>query len=117
MTVHETLMLAMQKQSAGDAVQAEQIFRQILNQQPTNLDALHLLGLLLAQQGRREEAISLLQQVVSLVPSATDCWSNLGVILLDHGKSEEAAVALRRAAALKPSAQKSLNVSVPRYNA
>jgi len=102
MTVQEALVLAMQKHRAGDAVQAEQIFRQVLSQQPTNLDALHWLGLLSAEQGRSEEAISLLQRVVSLAPNAGDCWNNLGVLLLKHSKSEEAAAALSRAAALKP---------------
>jgi Flp pilus assembly protein TadD len=50
---------------AGQAAEAEPLYRQILSVDPSEPDALHLLGVLALQAGRVEEAESLVRQSLS----------------------------------------------------
>ncbi len=61
MTIQQAYASAVQHHQAGRLQQAEQIYRQILAQQPARADALHLLGLIAYQVGRHEAAVDLIR--------------------------------------------------------
>jgi protein O-GlcNAc transferase len=102
MSLQQALDLAMQRHKAGNSLEAEQLYRQILNYQPNNLNALHLLGALIAESGRADEAVTLIRRALGVNPSAVECWGNLGIILSRQGKADEAVVAFQHAAELTP---------------
>ena len=53
-TVSEELAMAVQHHQAGRLQAAGEIYRQILQAEPTHADALHLLGVVSAQTGNHE---------------------------------------------------------------
>ena len=54
--VRELLATAVSRHQAGDLHRAEEIYLQVLQQDPRHHDALHLLGLVYHQTGRHDEA-------------------------------------------------------------
>ncbi|TVQ10812.1 MAG: Tfp pilus assembly protein PilF [Leptolyngbya sp. DLM2.Bin27] len=58
------VLLAQTKQQLGDLEGAAQTYRQVLDQQPGNMNALQGLTVLLVQQGRPQAAIGLLQDTL-----------------------------------------------------
>jgi predicted O-linked N-acetylglucosamine transferase (SPINDLY family) len=101
-TVQDALQTAIQHHRSGQLGQAEQIYRQILAQQPNHPDALHLLGLIAQQVGRIDIAADLIRQSIAHNPNSAEAHSNLGNILRAKGQVHEAMAAYRRAVALKP---------------
>ena len=101
-SVDRAFEMAVAQYRAGRWAEAENIYRQILAQFPDNAIVMHHLGILLAQQSRREEAIRLLARVVQLQPNNAEAHSDFGSALREVGRFDEAAAALSRAVALKP---------------
>lgn len=68
------------------------MYRQILQQQPQQVEALNLLGVLACQKGRLEEGIALYRQVLVIKPGFTGARENLCLALWKLGKqlTEEA---------------------------
>jgi tetratricopeptide (TPR) repeat protein len=96
------LQAAQQAHGAGDLQTAERLYRQVLAQQPANFDALHLLGVARAQQGKYGEAQLLVAKALALNPRHAGALSNLGNILSELGRPAEAIESLKRALALEP---------------
>jgi predicted O-linked N-acetylglucosamine transferase (SPINDLY family) len=61
-----------------------------------------LLGLVLADRGLAEQAISSYRQALRLNPDSAEVHANLGNVFLEQGKADEAIGCYRRAIALKP---------------
>lgn len=59
------VLLAQTKQQMGDLEGAAQTYRQVLDQQPGNMNALQGLTVLLVQQGRPQAAVGLLQDTLA----------------------------------------------------
>jgi tetratricopeptide (TPR) repeat protein len=76
--------------------------RATLAAEPGHFDALHLLGLLAAQQGRVEEAITLLAKAVESNPGSAEAHSNRGNVRTAGGRYGEALMSYDRALALEP---------------
>ncbi len=87
---------------AGQLQQAERIYKEILEAEPTNADALHLLGVLACQSGQPEMGADLIAQAVQVNPTQPAFYGNLGNALNQQGKLDEAIAAYRRAIKLKP---------------
>jgi len=102
LTVQEAFDLALQHHRSGRLPQAEQIYRQLLAQQPAHAVAMHHLGVIAHQTGRNDVAIDLLRRAVALNPNWHEAHSNLGNILREDGQLDEAIAACRRAIALRP---------------
>ena len=79
-TIVEALTQALQHHQAGNLAQAEQIYRQVLQADPNNADALHLLGLLAHQHGQQQTALGYLRQAVALNPLDAGFQNNLGLV-------------------------------------
>jgi tetratricopeptide (TPR) repeat protein len=68
--------LALQK--SGKILQAADIYRAILEKDPRHPDALHLLGMLMAQQGNYLEAIELIRAAITNFPQSEILYNNFG---------------------------------------
>jgi predicted O-linked N-acetylglucosamine transferase (SPINDLY family) len=101
-TLAETLDLAMSRHRAGDLAGAEQLYRQVLEVAPGNVDALHLLGLVAHQSGRNDLAIQCIRRALDLRPDFLAAHTNLGKILLTQGRFAEAVASYQRALDLRP---------------
>lgn len=75
---------------AGRLEDADQIYRNILEQDPTHGAALHLSGLVNYEQGRFSEALSLVARALKANPKSADVLIDYSVILQALDRSEEA---------------------------
>ena len=96
------LVAAMEQHQRGDLDAAALAYRQVLNANPNNFDALHYLGVLFYQQSQPHQALPLLEKAVFLAPENADCRSNLGLVLLAVGNIEKAVESFRTALQLQP---------------
>ncbi|MFB2967754.1 tetratricopeptide repeat protein [Aerosakkonema sp. BLCC-F183] len=101
-TVSESLFAAIQHYEAGRLAPAEQIYRQILQKQPDNLDALQLLGLTAVRLGKHELAIECFRKAVNIAPTVPDFPYNLAMVLQQQGQIEEAIACYRQTLNLEP---------------
>jgi len=84
--IPQLLAAATAHHQAGRLTQAEQLYRQILQQQPQQVDALNLMGVIACQQGRLDEGIALYRQALALRPGYVSARENLSVALWKQGK-------------------------------
>ena len=87
---------------AGRAADAERTYRGVLEKDPDHPVALHLLGLLLDQQGQHDLAVELIRRSLEQDPEYAAAHYDLGNILRDRGRDQEAELAFRRAVELWP---------------
>jgi predicted O-linked N-acetylglucosamine transferase (SPINDLY family) len=97
-----TLAQAAQLHRAGRLEEAERAYRQVTSAEPSNADAWHLFGGLLAQTGRPQAAEPMLRRAIALDGGRADFHLNLAVVLLRLSQAAEAAQACQRALALRP---------------
>lgn len=102
LTLEEAVTLAILLQKNEQLVEAQELYRRVLETDPAHPQALHYAGVLAHQQGRHDEAIALVKRSLELVPDRADCYSNLGIILQSAGKLDAAIDAYQRAIALDP---------------
>jgi tetratricopeptide (TPR) repeat protein len=86
----------------GELVAAETICRQVLQRDPQDAEALHLLGLVALQKDDAESAVRLIGEAVAIAPSEPKFRTNLSAVLGLAGRQEEALEAAREAVALHP---------------
>lgn len=96
MNVADALAFAVQHHQAGDYQQAEIVYRAVLEALPDNTDALHLLGVLYAQQSRFDEGINLIRQALAITPNA-EMYRNLGQVFTNAGNAAEAEACFAKA--------------------
>jgi 2-polyprenyl-3-methyl-5-hydroxy-6-metoxy-1,4-benzoquinol methylase len=77
-------------------------YRDVLRQVPNHIDALHLLGIIDAQQGRLPQAVQRLQEAARLSPRNADIRLNLGNALLAYGQGNKALDAFRETLSVRP---------------
>jgi predicted O-linked N-acetylglucosamine transferase (SPINDLY family) len=100
--VPELLAEARQYHRAGDTRRVEHIGRQILQADPSNPEALYLLGLALQATGRLAEAAEKYQEAIRSDPTRGDVWNDLGTARAMQGHMVEAMAAFRRVLELEP---------------
>jgi len=101
-SAERTLATALQLHQAGRLDEAERGYRLILRAAPDHAQALHLLGMIAAQRGSNQEAVSLIGRSLALEPDVAEAHYNLGVALQNLTRTEEAVAAYRRSLQLKP---------------
>ena len=87
----------------GDLTTAEPLYRQVVELEPQQADALHYLGLILQQRGESAQAIELLKRALDARANNPECWSNLGNMLSEANRRLEAIDAYTQALRLRPS--------------
>src|SRR6266404_4629426 len=101
-TLTEALALALQYHQAGNLQQAEYLYRQILQTDPRQADALHLLGLIAHQRGQHDAAIDLIRRALASNPGVAGYHANLGLVYLAANRPAEAAACFEQVVKLDP---------------
>src|SRR5436190_1870718 len=83
MSIEQALDVGIDHRRAGRLATAEGIYRQILAVAPRQADALHLLGLIAGQMGRRDVGIDLIRQAIAAEPRNGHFYSNLSKLLCE----------------------------------
>jgi lipoprotein NlpI len=93
---------AIAEHQAGRFAEAEALYRQVLDRQPQDVDALRLLGVVRFQRGDVPAAERLLRQALSIAPNYAKAHDNLAYVYNGAGRNDEALAAVRRAVELAP---------------
>ena len=93
-TIQQSLDLAVQHHTAGRLPEAERIYQRILETEPNQPVALHLLGVIARQVGKNDTAVDLITRALATKPDYAEAHNNLGNALRDLGRLDEA-VAIR----------------------
>lgn len=93
---------AVEHHDAGRLAQAETLYRQILQVDPENPEALQMLGLVFHQTGNQGTAIQFMERALAIRPSDPAFHNNLGNAFAAEGRTDEAIARYERAIALKP---------------
>lgn len=109
MPIPQVIALAEQHRDAGRLAEAENLCRQILQAQPRNPGALHLLGIIAHQAGNASAAIELVKRAIAANDQVALYHTNLGEMSRLAGRVEEAIAAGRRAIELQPNHPPALN--------
>jgi tetratricopeptide (TPR) repeat protein len=96
------LALAAEHQREGRFDEAEHIYKEVVRNNPTNVDALRLLGKLSLQSGRIYEAERLLRRAVSNAPDFALAQLDLARTLKEQNRLEEAIEQFNRVIELEP---------------
>jgi predicted O-linked N-acetylglucosamine transferase (SPINDLY family) len=101
-SIRQALDTALQHYHKGEWQQAEQLYRQVLDVDPAQVDALHLLAAIAGQTGRDNQAIGYLQQVLQLRPGWAAAHNNLGNLFAVQRRLPQAVTSFRQAVRLEP---------------
>ncbi|MFW9261164.1 tetratricopeptide repeat protein [Nostoc sp. CALU 546] len=101
-TLPESLELAVQHYQAKRFTQAEQVYRQIIEVNPRQAEALYGLGMLAQQQKEYQNAESFFQATLQLQPEIAAVHNSLGYSLQQQGKLEDAIACYQKALEILP---------------
>ncbi len=93
---------ALELHQAGNLVDAEIVYNEILETQTENIETIFFLGTLKLQQGELETARMLLEKATTLNPDHATAYNNLGTVLKEQGKPVEAVKSYNKSIILKP---------------
>lgn len=102
LTISQALTVALEYHQSGHLQQAEEIYKEILQVDPNQADALHLLGVASHQQGRNEQAVAYISQAIRNNSERAEFHSNLGEAYRALGRLVEAAAEFQIALRLNP---------------
>ncbi len=91
-----------QQLAAGQLDQAQQTLYAWMEQYPSDAGTLRLLGLLLIDTGRHQEALAVLQDALALQPGNADTLVYLGMVLHQQARYSEALQHYHQALAISP---------------
>ena len=78
MNPQQSIQDAVRHHQAGRLLEAEKLYRRILMGEPRNADAMHLLGVLYGQSGRRDEAIRSINAALIVRPDDVEAPEKSG---------------------------------------
>jgi protein O-GlcNAc transferase len=96
------LLAAVNLHGAGQQAEAERLYREIVEAEPGNADAWHLLGIVAYQRRDFPAAAERIRKAIGLADRNATFFSNLGLVLQAQGKLSEAILQYRRAVSLNP---------------
>ncbi len=97
-----TLASALRLHGAGRLADAERLYRDVLDADPANAEAWHLLGVIAYQRRDAATAVDHIRKAIALAAGNAAFFSNLGLALQAQGELPEAVASFRRALELKP---------------
>jgi len=100
--IQQNLKQAVRHHGAGRLPKAESLYQQVLQADPENPYALHLLGVIANQAGDNKRAVELISKALEIAPNYADAHNNLGNALREQGQMKEALASYYRAVALMP---------------
>jgi predicted O-linked N-acetylglucosamine transferase (SPINDLY family) len=102
MGVVELFTLGLQHHRAGNFAYAEQLYRQVLQVNPTHVDAIAKLANVFFQQGNYATAIDAYRQALQFSPNDAASWYNLGLALQRLNRDAEALDCYHQALRIQP---------------
>ena len=102
LNIQQAIDLGKQRHQAGDLPEAEGIYQRILQADPNQPVALHLLGVIAHQFGKNDIATELITKAISIRPDYVEAYSNLGLALKGLGQLDEAVASYNKALAINP---------------
>jgi tetratricopeptide (TPR) repeat protein len=100
LSASQAIVLAKQHHSAGDLQKAHRIYRQVLQSDPRQADAMHYLGLIAYQVGKPEEAVGLIERALDIEPNVAEAHNHLGLCLHSMGRLADAVASFQQAVSL-----------------
>jgi tetratricopeptide (TPR) repeat protein len=100
--IPQMLTKAIGLQNQGDLIGAEAIYQQVLQIDPQNYDALHLLGMIAGSVGMHDVAIELINSAIAVNPNVSYAYASLGTVYKQMGESDKAFELLQKALQLDP---------------
>jgi tetratricopeptide (TPR) repeat protein len=101
-SINETLQLALEHHRQGRLAEAEGLYRQVLQADPRNADALHLMGVLATRVGKYELAVNFISHAIRLQGKHPAFHVNLSDALQRWDRNADALAAARQAVRLEP---------------
>jgi tetratricopeptide (TPR) repeat protein len=101
-TIAERMAQAMRLHETGRLAEVETLYRDILNEEPRDPHALHLLGVVAYQLGRHAEAIELIDQALAVQGRHPVFYSNLAAVYLAVGRLDDTVAVCKEALRLQP---------------
>jgi len=86
----------------GKLAEAEHLYQEVLRQDPSHSDALHLSGVIALQTNRVDRGLELIRRAIQLNPSNAAAHNNIGFALQALRRLPEALASYDRAIALNP---------------
>jgi predicted O-linked N-acetylglucosamine transferase (SPINDLY family) len=100
-TIDQAMQMALGHHQASRLAEAETLYRLVLEQYPRHANALHLLGVLVCQAGRLDEAIELIGRASAIDPGIAAYHSNRAEVCRRAARWDEAIAGFQRAIALQ----------------
>ncbi|NJN50966.1 MAG: tetratricopeptide repeat protein [Gammaproteobacteria bacterium] len=100
--VRKQLAHAAEHQQHGRYAEAAKLYREVLQANPRNVDALRMLGVLAFGEGKIDEAERLFRRAVAAAPDFVNAIIDLGTALKEQSRIEEAIECFRQATKLEP---------------
>jgi predicted TPR repeat methyltransferase len=100
----DLLQLALSYHQAGDLTQAERLYRQLLEINPTDTNLLHAYSILLAQQHHFTAAEQFVRQALAIEPNSPTFHTSMGNILTHLKKFQDAIQHYEQSIQLQPKA-------------
>ncbi|HEX4327180.1 MAG TPA: tetratricopeptide repeat protein [Burkholderiales bacterium] len=102
LSIDQALQLAAGHVQAGRLAEGELLCQKVLELDPDNAQALHLLGVVAHLAGKQGVALALIEKALRCQPDHAQAHYNLGVVLSVLRRPEAALAAYRQAVALDP---------------
>lgn len=100
--IESMLHRALEHRIAGRFFEAEEECRQVLSLDPHNSDALHILGMLLAQQGDPAAGLAFVNDAIARDPGVAQFQNSRGFLLQNLERLEDSLAAYTEAARIEP---------------
>jgi len=107
--INQPLQMALYFHGQSQLENARKLYLTVLELQPSNFQALYLLGMLESQSGDLERAAERFQQSVDANPQSVDALNNLGYTLQRLGQDTKAQATFEQALSIKADDQDVLN--------
>lgn len=100
--IPELIQYGLASLQQGQLSQAKVIYERVLQQQPRNIDALNLLGIIEAQTNNHQFALELMDRAIEVNANSPGTYSNRGLALKSLKRLDEALASFDRAIAIQP---------------
>ena len=98
----QRLEQAIQLHQGDDLSKAEDIYREVLEANPDNSTALHLLGTIAFQSGFNDKALVLIGKALKITPHYPEALNNMGNVFSEMGRLGDALLCFQEAVTQKP---------------
>ncbi|MEP3049349.1 MAG: tetratricopeptide repeat protein [Roseibium sp.] len=109
--IREKLLKGVTYQKTGEFEKAQRIYKQVLKKQPSNPDALNLLGVTYRQLGFPKRALEFIQKAIKVNPNQSVFYANLARAMMDLGTDPDSLLAIcNKALSLNPREREARNM-------